>query len=308
MAGLLDGVDQRTRLAGENRMELLLFTLGSAQKFGINVFKVQEVIQCPSLTRVAHSNPVVRGITNIRGKTIPVMDLAKAIGKEAIENIDESFVIVAEFNQSVQGFLVGGVDRIVNMKWEDIQPPPAGLGKNNFMTAVTKVDDEIVEIVDVEKILADLIQVSVEVSEETAAVTQREARPWRVMIVDDSSVARKQIQRTLEQMHIETVQAKNGKEGLMMLQEMAAETNQITDKIDVVISDVEMPEMDGYTLTIEVRKDDRLKDVPIILHTSLSGQFNLGMVKQVGANSFIPKFGAETLAAEVKSFLTMQDE
>jgi len=306
MAGLLDGVDQRTRLAGENRMELLLFTLGSEQKFGINVFKVQEVIQCPKLTRVAHSNPIVRGITNIRGKTITVMDLANAIGKEAIDNIDESFVIVAEFNQSVQGFLVGGVDRIVNMKWEDIQPPPKGLGKNNFMTAVTKVDDELVEIIDVEKILADLIHFSVEVSEETANVTQRQNRPWCVLIVDDSAVARKQIQRTLEQMQIETVQAKNGREGLQLLQDMAAETNRVTDRIDVVISDVEMPEMDGYTLTTEIRKDDRLKDVPVILHTSLSGQFNLGMVKQVGANSFIPKFGAETLASEVKAFLPNQ--
>lgn len=307
MAGLLDGVDQRTRLAGENRMELLLFTLGGEQKFGINVFKVQEVIQCPKLTRVAHSNDMVRGITNIRGKTIPVMDLAKAIGKQPILDIDNSYVIVAEFNLSVQGFLVEGVDRIVNMKWQDIKPPPKGLGKDNYMTAVAKVDDKLVEIIDVEKVLSNLIGITIDISDEAANVKQKAERPWCVLVVDDSTVARKQIKRTLDKMSIETIQAKNGQEGLEVLQKLAAECDMISDKVDLVISDVEMPEMDGYTLTIEIRKDERLRDIPVILHTSLSGQFNSSMVKQVGANSFIPKFSADNLAAEVKSFLSSPD-
>lgn len=303
MAGVLDGVDQRTRLAGENRMELLLFTLGGEQKFGINVFKVQEVIQCPKLTKVANSNKMVRGITNIRGKTIPVMDLASAIGKEQVENVDESYVIVAEFNQSVQGFLVFGVDRIVNMKWEEIQPPPKGLGNNNYMTAVTKVDDKLVEIIDVEKVLSNLVGTKVEISEETADVKKKKERPWRVLVVDDSVIARKQIKRTMDQMGIESILANNGREGLEALQKLASENTNIADELDVVISDVEMPEMDGYTLTTEIRKDERLKNLPVILHTSLSGQFNTSMVKQVGANSFIPKFSADVLGAEVKSFL-----
>lgn len=302
MAGLLDGVDQRTRLAGENRMELLLFSLGGEQKFGINVFKVQEVIQCPKLTKVANANNMVRGITNIRGKTIPIMDLANAIGKQQIENIEESYVIVAEFNQSVQGFLVEAVDRIVNIEWKDIQPPPRGLGKNNYMTAVTKVDDKLVEIIDVEKVLSNLVGVNVELSEDTANVLQKDERPWCVLVVDDSMIARKQIKRTLDQMHIESILANNGREGLDALKKMLEE-GPVLDKIDLVISDVEMPEMDGYTLTTEIRKDERLKKLPVILHTSLSGQFNQSMVKQVGANSFIPKFSAEDLGSEVKKFL-----
>ncbi|MDH5652967.1 MAG: chemotaxis protein CheV [Gammaproteobacteria bacterium] len=304
MAGVLDGVDQRTRLAGENRMELLLFSLGGSQRFGINVFKVQEVIQCPKLTKVAHSNKMVRGITNIRGKTIPVMDLASAIGKGRIEDVENSYVIVSEFNQSVQGFLVEGVDRIVNMKWEDIQPPPKGLGKDNYMTAVTKVDDKLVEIIDVEKVLSNLVGVKINISAETANVTKKAERAWCVMIVDDSVIARKQIKRTLDQMGIESIMANNGREGLDTLKQLAGECGHIKEKIDLVISDVEMPEMDGYTLTTEIRKDERLKSIPIILHTSLSGQFNSNMVKQVGANSFIPKFSAEQLGAEVKSYLT----
>lgn len=301
MAGLLDGVDQRTRLAGENRMELLLFTLGGRQKFGINVFKVQEVIQCPELTRIANGDKMIIGITNIRGKTITVIDLAKAIGNKGLENIDDSYVIVTEFNRTVQGFLVGGVDRIVNMKWADIKAPPKGLGRNNFMTAVTQVDNELVEIIDVEKVLSGIIDISTKLEKNIDALEKKSDRPIKVLVVDDSSVARNQIKRTLEQMGIETVLAKNGREGLDVLKMMIEDGQPITNKFDVVISDIEMPEMDGYTLTMEIRKQELLKKVPVILHTSLTGQFNSKMVEQVGANSFVPKFNADTLAAEVKA-------
>jgi two-component system chemotaxis response regulator CheV len=303
MAGLLDGVDQRTRLAGENRMELLLFTLGGKQKFGINVFKVQEVIQCPELTRIANGDPIVVGITNIRGKTITVLDLSKAIGGKPIEDIDNSYVIVSEFNKNVQGFLVNSVDRIVNMMWADIKAPPKGLGSNNFMTAVTQVDQELVEIIDVEKVLAKMLNVSTEISDSIKQVEHSVDKPVRVLVVDDSSVARNQIKRTLEQMGIEPILAINGRDGLNKLKEMIADGQPLSSKLDVVISDIEMPEMDGYTLTMEIRKHELLKSIPVILHTSLTGQFNSKMVEQVGASSFVPKFNAETLAEEVKSFV-----
>ncbi|MCB1726817.1 MAG: purine-binding chemotaxis protein CheW, partial [Gammaproteobacteria bacterium] len=117
MAGVLDGVDMRTKLAGHNRLELLLFRLGGRQRFGINVFKVQEVIQCPPLTVVPQSHPVVLGIANMRGKTIAIMDLAMAIGAPALGDPRDRFVIVTEYNRKVQGFLVDSVDRIVNMNW-----------------------------------------------------------------------------------------------------------------------------------------------------------------------------------------------
>ena len=303
MASLLDNVDQRTRLAGENRMELLLFRLMGKQKYGINVFKVQEVIQCPELTRVANGDPIVIGITNIRGKTITVLDLSKAIGGAPIEDIDNSFVIVSEFNQHVQGFLVHSVDRIVNMKWADIKAPPKGLGKNNFMTAVTQVDDELVEIIDVEKVLSRMTKVSTKVGEGVKQLERSADRPLHVLVVDDSSVARNQIKRTLEQMNIEPTLAINGRDGLNKLKEIVADGQPLSSKLDVVISDIEMPEMDGYTLTMEIRKHDLLKNIPVILHTSLTGQFNSKMVEQVGANSFVPKFHAETLAEEVKSLI-----
>ncbi len=299
MAGVLDNVDQRTRLAGENRMELLLFRLMGKQKYGINVFKVQEVIHCPELSRVANGDPNIVGITNIRGKTITVIDLSKAVGGQPIEDIDNSFVIVTEFNKQVQGFLVHSVDRIVNMKWADIKAPPRGLGKNNFMTAVTQVDEVLVEIIDVEKVLSRMNDVSTTISDSAKQMTRSSDEPVHVLVVDDSSVARNQIKRTLEQMNIEPVLAINGQDGLNKLKEMVADGQPLRSKLDVVISDIEMPEMDGYTLTSAVREDPRMQDLHVVLHSSLSGVFNQAMVKKVGADNFLAKFSPDKLASLV---------
>ena len=302
MSSVLDGVDQRTQPVGQNRLELLLFKLSGRQRYGINVFKVQEVIHCPSLTALPHSNPVVRGIANMRGRTIPVMDLAMAIGKRPLESTENCFVIITEYNRSVQGFLVDSVERIVNMNWEEILPPPRGVGKGNFLTAVTRVDEELVEIIDVEKVLSEIVGVETDVSEELREETDEES-PVRILIVDDSSVARNQVKRTCEQLGMTTMLASNGKEGLDELLELVSDGADIRDKLDLVISDVEMPEMDGYTLTTEIRRHERLKTIPVMLHTSLSGVFNEDMVKKVGADKFVPKFNADELARMVRETL-----
>ncbi|HHH46017.1 MAG TPA: purine-binding chemotaxis protein CheW, partial [Thiotrichales bacterium] len=147
MAGLLDGVNQRTQLVGKNRLELLLFRIGVRQRFAINVFKVREVIPCPPLKRVPEAHPHVVGIGNMRGQTIPVIDLARALGYRGIENIEDGFVIITEFNRYVQGFLVTEVDRIINCNWEEIMPPPKGTERGSYMTAVTRFEDELIEIV-----------------------------------------------------------------------------------------------------------------------------------------------------------------
>ncbi len=305
MSGVLASVDMRTQLAGHNRLELLLFRLDGKQLFGINVFKVQEVIQCPPLTQIPDSHRVVRGVANMRGRTVTVMDLGRAIGLQGVDNPEDNFVVVTEYNQHVQGFLVGGVDRIVNMHWEEIMPPPKGIGSDNYLTAVTKVDGELVEIVDVEKVLAEVVgwneDVSQEFVEEAEEEEDAEERKPIILVADDSSVARNQIKRTLEQLGIDCVLANDGKQALEMLQSWADTDNEISlhDRLFMVISDIEMPEMDGYTFTTEVRKDPRLADLHILLHTSLSGVFNNAMVEKVGANDFIAKFQPDVLAKAV---------
>ncbi len=303
MAGILDGVDQRTNLVGENRLELLLFSLGGRQRFGINVFKVQEVIMCPALTKIANSHPMVIGMTNMRGKTISVMDLALAIGKKPLKHSDNNYLIITEYNRQVQGFLTSGVDRIVNMNWSEIKAPPKGLGKDNYMTAVTEVDNELIEIIDVEKVLAELLGVDLSAIDGAEEVKTKEDKSIRVLVVDDSSVARNQIKRTLDKLGMECTIGKNGLDGLNILKNMVKDGSDIADHIDVLISDVEMPEMDGYTLTSEIRANEALKKLPILLHTSLSGVFNQSMVAKVGADKFVPKFNAEDLAREVTEIL-----
>jgi two-component system chemotaxis response regulator CheV len=300
MAGVLDGVNQRTRLAGHNRLELLMFRLGDKQRFGINVFKVQEVIQCPPLTKVPHAHPVVRGVATLRGKTITIMDLAQAIGRRPITDTSQAYIIITEYNRAIQGFLVSGVDRIVNMNWEEILPPPKGSG-HNYMTAVTRVDNDLVEIIDVEKVLAEIIHVDETVNSRLIEENRDTIgeRPHRVLVADDSSVARNQIKRTLDQIGVETILAKDGRDALNMLRAMADSGTPVTEQISMVISDVEMPEMDGYTLTTQIRSDNRLKDLYVILHTSLSGIFNNSLVEKVGANKFIAKFKPDELAGAV---------
>lgn len=300
MSSVLASVDQRTKLAGHNRLELLLFRLGTGQRFGINVFKVQEVIQCPKLTHVPHANPVVCGIANMRGKTIPVMDLAKAIGMGCIDDIENSYVIITEYNRSVQGFLVSTVDRIINMKWEDILPPPQGSGRGSYLTAVSNVDNDLVEIIDVEKVLAEVIGAPEEVSDAIVQSVQDSGQVKRhVLVVDDSSVARNQIKRCLEKIGFECTLANDGRKGLEQLVQWADEGTDIHERLALVISDVEMPEMDGYTLTTEIRKDPRLAGLFVLLHTSLSGVFNNAMIEKVGANKFIAKFQPDLLAQAV---------
>ncbi|WCP66368.1 chemotaxis protein CheV [Vibrio tubiashii] len=307
MSGILDSVNQRTQLVGQNRLELLTFRLMGRQRYGINVFKVKEVLQCPKLTSMPNLHHLVKGVAHIRGHTVSVIDLSLAIGGRPTVDVDKAFVVIAEFNRTMQAFLVTSVERIINMHWEEILPPPEGAGKANYLTAVTNIDNELVEILDVEKILAEIAPIDEtmdsSISEEIAQVETEKEIVRRILIADDSTVARKQVERAITSLGFEVVSVKDGKEAYDKLIEMASEGS-IYDQISLVISDIEMPEMDGYTLTAEVRRHPDLKDLYVILHSSLSGVFNQAMVERVGANSFIAKFNPDELGNAVKSALT----
>ncbi|MDF5091719.1 chemotaxis protein CheV [Vibrio parahaemolyticus] len=307
MTGILDSVNQRTQLVGQNRLELLTFRLMGRQRYGINVFKVKEVLQCPKLTSMPNLHPLVKGIAHIRGHTVSVIDLSLAIGGRPTTDIDKCFVVIAEFNRTIQAFLVSSVERIINMHWEAILLPPDGAGKAHYLTAVTNIDNELVEILDVEKILAEIAPVDETmdstIGEEIAQAEQEKPIVRRILIADDSTVARKQVERAITSIGFEVVSVKDGKEAYNKLLEMAQEGS-IYDQISLVISDIEMPEMDGYTLTAEIRRNADLKDLYVILHSSLSGVFNQAMVERVGANTFIAKFNPDELGNAVKSALT----
>ncbi len=309
MAQLMEKLNSRTQLVGRNRLELLLFRLGERQRFGINVFKVREVIKCPSLTRTPQAHPAMRGIISMRGKTITIMDLAMAVGKPSVNDLEESFVIVTEYNRHVQGLLVSSVDKIINMNWEDIKAPPDGIGNVTFLTAVTNVGDDLVEIIDVEKVMVDIMGFSDAIDDDVLNDTnKRDVKNKHVLIVDDSTMARKQIIKVLEQMDITYSQAKNGKEAFEMLLEWAQdESIPIGDRCSLVLSDVEMPEMDGYTLTKSIKEHPVLEKLTVLLHSSLSGTFNESMIKKVGADDFLAKYDATELAARVLQHLKIDN-
>ncbi len=300
--GFMASVDQRTQLAGRNRMELLLFSLAGTQRFGINVFKVREVIRAPVITKVPHAHPAVIGITNYRGSTISIIDLQRSVGGMVLGDDSNGSVIITEYNRSVQGFKVGSVDRIVNMNWKDVMPPPSQTTLDSYLTAVTRLDGELVQIIDVEKILSEVTEIDLKVSQEAEEQTRNIselAKDYHILIIDDSVVARNQIKRTVEPTGLNITMAKNGKEGLEALKKWADDPEFSFKKLVMVLSDIEMPMMDGYTLTTEIRNDERLKDLFVLLHTSLSGVFNQDMIKTVGANKFIAKFNADDLAGAV---------
>jgi two-component system, chemotaxis family, chemotaxis protein CheV len=304
MSNMLAGVDRRTNLVGENRLELLLFRLNTRQIFAINVFKVREVIRCPELNRLPESHPNVVGVAHLRGQTIPVVDLPKAVGQPGIQNPADAFCIIAEFNRVTQGFLVSFVEHIINVDWQDVTPPPKGTGDSTYLTAVTTVDDELVGVVDVERVLSEISPKEILVDKTSQDHTDKPLlRPNRVLVVDDSAVARKQIQKTLEKIDVQVDLAENGLEGLDTLKKIQAQGGSVYDRYGLVISDIEMPIMDGYRLTRAIKLDPAFSDLYVVLHSSISGSFNERAAHKTGANRFIPKFYPQILAGVVANLI-----
>ncbi|MCK5121165.1 MAG: chemotaxis protein CheV [Methylococcales bacterium] len=305
MAGILDGVDQRTKLAGHNRFELLLFKLYGRQRFGINVFKVQEVIQCPKLTQIPKAHSVICGVAHLRGKTIPVLDLSMAVGMPSLSRDSGCYVIVTEYNRSIQGFLVGAVDRIINIGWEQVKAPPSGSGKEGYLTAVTEVDGELIEVIDVEKVMKEVIGGQDSASDEVID-TDVMGIDDHVLIVDDSSVARNQVKRVCTQVGIQCTTLKDGLEAWEHLSKLVDDGVNVAEHYSMIISDVEMPRMDGYTLATKIKSHPEMKAVYLILHTSLSGVFNTSMVEKVGANKFLAKFDPDSLVKTIQDHLKVR--
>ncbi|QIK37983.1 chemotaxis protein CheV [Caldichromatium japonicum] len=303
MVQFISDVDQRTRLAGQNRMELLLFYLGTPQLFGINVFKVREVIAKPTLSHLPGSSPLVCGIATIRGRTVSVIDLARAIGfaPMPVDQNNDAKVIVAEFNRAVQGFWVSAVERIVDVNWEQVKPPPRGTDRESYLVAVTEVNGQLVEIIDVERVFAQINHLDTHVAPEVQAEAKVIPHDRRILVVDDSLVARKKIERTIAELGFRTESRSDGKAALDYLEELAA-ADMVDQSIELIISDIEMPRMDGYTLSRKIREHPKLKHLRIILHSSLSGQFNVDMVRRVGADDFLAKFDPTELGMAVLKY------
>ena len=295
-------------MEGDNRLELLLFHLGTQQQFGINVLKVKEILDCPSLTQLPNSHPSVCGIATLRGESLSIIDLSKAIGKIGQHDKEnegcKGSVIVTEFNRTMQGFLVERVDRIVVKEWKEILPPSGTLGSTSYMTGVTDVDGQLVQILDVESILGNISPTVINISASDLDVTK--VVQGKVLVVDDSSLARKQIAETLDAINLPYITATNGKEALELLKECNLKEAD-DDYIAMVVSDIEMPEMDGYSLTGNIRNEAGLENMYILLHTSLNGAINVEKAKQAGADDMLTKFIPEELMEKIVTGLQKLD-
>lgn len=290
-------------IGSSERLELLLFSVGTIQPFAINVLKVKEVIGCPKLTQMPQSHSTVRGVSPLRGEPLTVIDLAAAIGRGSFtgDASAEGSVIITEFNRTMQGFLVRKVDRIVVCDWANVSPPPRGSGTSSYITGVTDIDGVLVQILDVEKVLGEVVKIDPLAVELDGVSEGSELQGRRVMLVDDSSLARNQTLQTLNALGLECVVACDGLEALKMLNELNGPESEWP--VEMVISDIEMPEMDGYTLTGEIRKVPSMKELYVLLHTSLNGAINTERAERSGANSILTKFAPDELATAVRLVL-----
>jgi two-component system chemotaxis response regulator CheV len=294
----MDKVEQQTRLAGHHRVAMLLFRMGDEQLFGINVFKVREVMRRPPMERMPDAHPLVAGSCDYRGTTVPVIDLAVALGYPSLRDVASAHLMVTEFNRSVQGFLVAEPQRLVHCEGESLAAPSAALGFGSRVNAVTRVDGALVAVVDVEHVLATLNTTTAELSAPMQRIARvHDLQPRRVMVVDDSLVARNQLVNLFRQMDVECVIAQDGREALERLEALADAPGE--ESVTLVVSDIEMPRMDGYALTRAIRETASLRSLKVVLHSSISGIFNEAMVREVNADRFVAKFQPDLLAQTV---------
>ena len=312
MSELLKNIDARTRLAGTNKLEILLFSLGNdlrtgrTETFGINVFKVREVMRTPQITAAPDMPSAVKGMVSLRGVLVPVVDLSEFIGMQV--ETPREIMIVTEYNGHTQGFLVESVDTILRLDWAKMRVPPEMLTANmgGLVTAVTELaDGRLVMLLDVERILSETAKYEDEMV--YSQIKPLDRQDLSIVYADDSSVARGQIERTLNALGIRGVMAMNGLQAWQELLKIAnyadATGRPVKELVQLVLTDVEMPEMDGYILTKNIKSDSRFAGIPVVMHSSLSSTSNQQLGRSVGVDEYVSKFEAQRLAETLSRLL-----
>ena len=311
----LHDVDERTNLTANNKFELLLFRLGEApgtdrrELFGINVFKVREILVMPIITAMANAPANVMGVANIRGQIIPVINLPAVVG--CVPKRGLTILMVTEYARTTQAFAVEEVDEIVRLEWNQVLAAEGTGG--GLVTSIARLDGNsedtrLAQVLDVEQILRNVMPAAQEeITPQSIGAAVNLPKGTVILAADDSPVARSMIEQGLKAMGTPYIMTKTGQEAWDRLQaisdEAKAEGKTVQDKVALVLTDLEMPVMDGFTLTRNIKQDQRFKSIPVVIHSSLTGSANEGHVRTVGADAYVAKFVAKELAATIRQVL-----
>ncbi len=272
---------------------LLLFKLTQVQSFALGTLKIQEIVPYQALTQLPNAEPNVIGATSIRGQTLSVIDMAGAVGYPPIseEEKKDCVIILTDCSRQHVGFLVRKIERIIECNWKNIEPPPSTLGHKTYITGITRFEDKLIQLLDIELLLSEIFPSEDEGAVDITGVQKGLLQNMHILLVDDSAVARRQLENALTNIDVPFKVCKNGQDALAVMKDLAAKDN----PIDILVSDIEMPGLDGYELTFEVRSVPEIADAYIILHTSLSSEMSVDRATQVGANDALTKFEAQAL-------------
>ncbi|MFF7707139.1 chemotaxis protein CheW [Pseudomonas sp. NPDC007930] len=273
-------------------LSLLLFTLRSGKLMAINLLKVSEIIPCPPLTRLPEAHPHVKGVATLRGVPLSVIDLSRAIGEKPLANPDQGCLIVTDVSRSRQALHVQAVSKIIHCLTTDIRPRPYASGDRAFITGVTQVDGQLVQVLDIERVIHAIAPS--EIKSEADALAMEEAEllaQARILVVDDSHVALQQSTLTLRNLGLDCRTARSAREALDILLELQGTPEQI----NILVSDIEMSEMDGFALTRTLRDTPDFAGLYILLHTSLDSTMNAERARAAGANAVLTKFSSPDL-------------
>ncbi len=294
---------------GTNELELVDFRIFKEENgeiyegiYGINVSKVREIIKYPKLTELPGVPEFIEGIFDLRGVVIPVVDLARWMGITAPQDRKvNSRVIIAEFNNILIGFVVHEAKRIRRINWSDIEPASFtsghGVLDKSKITGVTRIEnDEVLLILDLESVVEELGFYQPEVDSEFSI----DKFSGIAMILDDSLTARKIVKDALHKMGFSIIEAKDGQEGLDKLEELYEHYgDRLSDELKIIVSDVEMPRMDGFHFAAKVKEDPRFEKIPIVFNSSISDHFSEERGKGAGGEGYLVKFDANVFYAEI---------